>query len=48
MPDTIKPEQWQVQSQSTHHECKREEAGDTFADDMKQISIWLASKAGNK
>ena len=35
---------WPVQTQSTHRKCKGEGNGD----DMKQISIWLASKAGNK
>ena len=48
MPDIIKLEQLPVQSQPTHRKCKGAETGDTCAADMKQISIWLASKAGNK
>ena len=48
MPDTINPEQCPVQSQPTHRKCKGDEAGYTCAVDMKQISIWLASKAGNR
>ena len=43
MLDTIKPEQWPIQSQPTHRKCKGDETGD-----MKQISTWLASKAENK
>ena len=34
--------------QATHRKCKEGETGDTCASDMKQISIWLANKAGNK
>ena len=48
MSDTIKLEQWPVQSQLTHHKFKGDKTGDTCAADMKQISIWLANKAGNK
>ena len=48
MPDIIKPEQWPVQSQSTHCKCKGNKAGDKCAAEMKQISVWLASKVGNK
>ena len=28
--------------------CKEDETGDTSAADRKQISIWLANKAGNR
>ena len=48
MPDTIKPEQWPVQSQSTNRKCKGDTTSDTCAAEMKQISIWLANKTGNK
>ena len=48
MADIIKPEQWPVQSQQTHHKSKGDKTSDTCGADMKQISIWLASKAGNK
>ena len=48
VPDTIKPEQWPVQSHPTYHKCKGDETGDACAADMKQISIWLANKGGNK
>ena len=48
MPDTIKLEQWPVQSQQTHRKCKGEETGSSCAADMKEINIWLANKAGNK
>ena len=48
VPDTIKPEQWPVQSQPTHCKCKGDKTGDTCAADFKQISIWLANKAWNK
>ena len=48
MPDTIKPEQWPVQSQSTHHKCKGDKTGDTCAANMKQISICLVSNQGRK
>ena len=48
MPDTIKPEQWPVQSQSTHRKCKGDKTSDKWAADMKQVSIWLANKARNK
>ena len=48
MPDTIKPEQWPVQSQPTHRKCKGDKTGDKWAADMKQVSIWLANKARNK
>ena len=48
MPDIIKPEQWPVESQPTHRKCKGDKIGDTCAADMKQISIWLVKKAGNK
>ena len=36
------------QSQPTHRICKGDETSDTCAVDMKEISIWLANKAGNK
>ena len=48
MPNAIKPEQWPVQSQSTHCKCKGEKSGDICTVDMKQISIWLTNKGGNK
>ena len=48
MPETMKLEQWPAQSQPTHHKCKEDGSGDTCATEMKQISIWLANKAGNK
>ena len=48
MPDTIKPEQRPFQNLPTHRKCKGDKTGDTCAPDMKQISIWLANKAGNK
>ena len=48
MPDIIKLEQWPVESQPAHHKCKEDETGDTCAAEMKQISIWLARKAGYK
>ena len=48
MPDTTKPEQWPAQCQPTNPKCKGEKTGDTCAADMKQISISLANKAGNK
>ena len=48
MSDTRKPEQWLVQSQPTHRKCKGDKIDDTCAADMKQISISLAKKAGNK
>ena len=37
-----------VQRQPTQRKCKGDETGDTYAANMKQISIWLANKAGNK
>ena len=48
MQDTIKPEQWSVQSQPMHRKFKGDETGGTCAADIKQISIWLANKTGNK
>ena len=48
MPNTIKLEQWPVQSQPAHRKCKGDKTGDTCAADIKQISIWLANMAGNK
>ena len=48
MPETIKLEQWPVQSQPTHRKCKGDETGDAYAATIKQISIWLANKAVNK
>ena len=45
MPDTIKAEQQPVQSQLTHRKCKGHKTGDTYAADIKQISIWLANEA---
>ena len=48
VPDTKKSEQSPVQSQPTHRKCKGNKTGDTCAANMKQISIWLANKAGNK
>ena len=48
MPDTIKPEQQPVQSQPTHRKYKGDKSGNTCAAHMKQISIWLENKAGNK
>ena len=48
VPDTIKSEQSPVQSLPTLRKCKGSKTGDTCAANMKQISIWLAKKAGNK
>ena len=45
MPDTVKLEQWPVQSQPTHRKCKGDETGDTSAADMKQ---YLVSQQGRK
>ena len=36
MPDTIKPEQWPVQSKPTHRECKEDKTRDMCVADMKQ------------
>ena len=44
----MKLEQWPVQSQSTHRKCKGDKTCDICAADMKQISVWLANKVGNK
>ena len=48
MPDTLQPEQWPAQSRAAHRKCKGGKSGDTYAADMKQISIWLGNMAGNK
>ena len=48
MPETMKPEQLPRQSQPTHRTCKEDGTGDTCDTDMKQISIKLAIKVGNK
>ena len=37
-----------VQSQPTKRKSKEDKTGDTCAAGMKQISIWLGNKSGNK
>ena len=46
--ETVKLKQYPVQSQPTHRKCKGDRTSGTCATNMKQISIWLANKAGNK
>ena len=44
----MKSEQWPDQSQPTQPKFKGDKTVDTCAADMKQITIWLANKSGNK
>ena len=48
MPDTVKPEQWPVQSQPTHRKYKRDETGDLYTADMKQYQYPVSKQVRKK